>query len=71
MTDRYHSLTVVLERDTREEDAQGLIAAISMLKGVLTVGGNVASPESYMAQERVRIDLGKQILDIVYPKTKY
>lgn len=32
MTDRIHSLTVTLERDMREDDAQALIDAIRMIK---------------------------------------
>lgn len=35
MTDRYHTLTVVLERDMRDDDAAALIAAIGQLRGVI------------------------------------
>lgn len=37
MTDRYMALTVVLERDLREDDAAGLITALQQLKGVVDV----------------------------------
>lgn len=42
MTDRFNALTVVLEKDIREDDAQALLSAIGQLRGVLTVSGNVA-----------------------------
>jgi hypothetical protein len=34
MTDRYNSLTVVLDRDIREDDAEHILNAIRMIKGV-------------------------------------
>jgi hypothetical protein len=37
MTDRYMALTVVLERDLRDDDAAALITALKQLKGVIDV----------------------------------
>ena len=34
MTDRFKGLTVVLDRDIREDDAEYIIKTISMIKGV-------------------------------------
>jgi hypothetical protein len=68
MTDRYHSLTVILERDIREDDAQPLIGAIQMLRGVLSVQPHVANLETEMAQQRANQQLGAKLLDILYPK---
>lgn len=68
MTDRYNYLTVALERDIRSDDAEGLINAIRMLRGVLDVSPNIAGSDSWMAEERARHDLGGKLLDIVYPK---
>ena len=68
MSDRFHSLTVVLEKDMRDDDAKSLIQAIKQLRGVINVTGNVANIESHMAEERARHELSKQILDILYPK---
>lgn len=58
MTDRYHSLTVVLDKDTRDDDAAPLIAAILQLRGVVGVEGNVADPSSYVHQLRAQAQLG-------------
>lgn len=38
MTDRFHTLTVVLEHDMRDDDAQALISAIGQLRGRRCLG---------------------------------
>lgn len=68
MTDRFHSLTVVLESNVRKDDAASLISAIEHLRGVLSVSGNVADTASWMAEERAKRELGQKILAVVYPK---
>lgn len=69
MTDRIHSLTVVLDKDYRDDDVQAIVAAIKMVRGVLTVGLNVADHNDYMARERARAELQIQIRDILWPRT--
>lgn len=54
MTDRLHSLTVVLEEDLRVDDAELLIAAIGMMRGVLSVSPNVSDTRDLVAQMRAR-----------------
>lgn len=71
MTDRYYSLTVVLEKDYRDDDAESILNAIKMIKGVLDVKGNISDPSTWMAEERARRDLGKRLLDIVFPKVDH
>lgn len=68
MTDRYNALTVVLEKDIRDDDAEALLAAIRQLRGVLSVSGNVADLDSHLAQERARHDLGEKLWRVLYPK---
>lgn len=68
MTDRFNALTVVLEHDIREEDAQALINAIRLLYGVIEVKGNVADPLQIVCDTRARRKLGEELLAIVYPK---
>ena len=70
MTDRYHSLTVVLEKDIRDDDAQSIINAIKMVKGVLSVKPHVSDFTSLMAEDRARRDLEEKILQVIYPKMK-
>lgn len=68
MTDRYHSLVVVLDENTRNDDAQALISAIRQLRGVISVKGNVVDSETYMAEERARQKLLTKILSILREK---
>jgi len=68
MTARYNALTVVLEKDIRDDDAEPLMNAIRMLRGVADVSGNVASIESYTAEVRARSELVKKLFDVVYGK---
>lgn len=69
MTDRYNFLTVALEKNIRSDDAQRLIDAIGMLRGVLKVEPNVADGSTYTAEMRVRNELGEKLFAILYPKS--
>jgi len=66
--DRVNALIVVLENDMRLDDVEPLIAAIKMMKKVVSVTPNVASVESLIAYSRVRYELGKKLVDVLYPK---
>lgn len=58
MTVRYHSLTVALETNMRDDAAELLIAAILQLRGVVGVEGNVADPSSFVHEVRTHAKLG-------------
>lgn len=69
MTDRIHSITVVLAADIREDDAQILIDAMKQFKGVLSAEGNVSDQLcNYVVESRVRNELTQALLQVVYPK---
>lgn len=68
MTDRLYALTVVLEADMREDDAQALISAIGQLRGVLSVTGEISDASVHAAQERARRELGQKLWDVIHPK---
>lgn len=65
MTDRYNALTVVLDRDIREDDAEMLINAIRMLRGVLTVDPHVADIGDHVAAARVKRDLTEKLYTVM------
>lgn len=67
MTNRVNALTVVLENDIREDDAQALIAAIKQLRGVLSVDANITDLAAHVAGERARHELGQKLMAILYP----
>ncbi len=65
MTAHLKGLTVCFEDDIREDDAQAVIAAIKMVKGVADVVPLVSSPQDWLARVRVRGELSNQILDVL------
>lgn len=65
MTDRIHSLLIVLEKDIRDDDVQGLANAISQLRGVAGVKMNVADIESQMAETRAKEALRKKLWEVL------
>ena len=69
MTDRYNYLTVALEHDIRDDDAQSLITAIRQLRGVANVEPNVGDGTAWTAEERVRRELSEKLWAVLYPKT--
>jgi hypothetical protein len=71
MTERFNTLTVVLEKNIREDEADGLLNAIRMIRGVLSVEGNVADSESFMAESRARHDIGRKVMAVLYPRDDF
>lgn len=65
MTDRYHALTVVLENNIREDDAQPLIIAIKMLRGVLSVEPHLSNIDVHVAEDRARHKLISEMWKIL------
>lgn len=57
MTDRLKGLVVTFENDTREDDAQGIINAIYMVKGVVNVSEVISDPGSQVDRERIKYEL--------------
>jgi len=65
MTDRFYALTVALEKDTRDDDAERIIHAIKMIKGVLDVKGNISNPDVWMSEERAKQELKIKIYNLL------
>ena len=61
MSDHTIVLTVVLDQNYRVDDAQNIMDAIKMIKGILSVKANVANIEAYLAYTRARMDLEKRL----------
>lgn len=61
MADRFSALTVILDRDMRDDDAAPLIAAINQFCGVQQVVPVVSDPLSLAAESRARADLGARL----------
>lgn len=70
MTDRFNSLTVVLAKDIRDDDAEPIMKAIGLIKGVISVKGRVVASADYVAQQRVRHELSEKLWAVLYPKNE-
>jgi hypothetical protein len=68
MTTRLKGVLVTFEDDIREDDAEAMIGAIRMVKGVLTVAPVPASFEDDMARDRVRAEFRDKLIDMFWPK---
>lgn len=68
MTNRIHALTVVLEENVREDDAQEIINAIGMIRRVLEVKAHVTDVAQYTSDVRARHELGMKLADVIWPK---
>lgn len=67
MTDRINTLCVVLEKPIRVDDAEDIITAIEMIRGVTKVEANIANPETYAADIRARRELGDKLWSVLFP----
>ena len=58
MTDRVSYLTIALEADTRTDDVEALVAAISQLRGVLSVRHGIpVDGNEWASRVRIRQEL--------------
>lgn len=57
MTDSFNALTVSLSRDIRDDDAEVIINAIKMIRGVEDVTGNIVDHDSYVVESRYKSKL--------------
>jgi len=70
MTDRWNGFIVTLDRNLREDDAQPIMEAIQMLKGVQHVEPSVASPISTDVMEmqvraKLALEMGNLARDVL------
>lgn len=71
MTDRYNALTVILDRDIRDDDAAHLLNAIKMLRGVLRVEPHIANNlDAAVAEMRVRNELVEKLIEVLRPPSR-
>lgn len=68
MTQRINALTVVLEKDIREDDIELITNAIRMIKYVLSVDTNVSDINSHIAYQRARYDIQDKLVEALKEK---
>ena len=67
MSDRLNSLTVVLEKEMKTEDAELIINAIKMIRGVANIIPGKATSEGQIAREMARLDLIEKVYKLLNP----
>lgn len=67
MTDRLKGLIVTFRPVVRDDDAEGIIAAIKLLPHVLSVKGFVNEWADDMAEQRARADIAEKLFKTIYP----
>lgn len=65
MTDRYVTFTVMLDKPTRDDDAEPILAAIRMIKGVAKVVPEVADPMVEWAKDAARRELIRELWEVL------
>ncbi len=65
MTDRYKGFLVTLDKEIRDEDAENIVNALKMVKGVHSVKPYIKGMEDHMMYEKAKSDMGHKILDFV------
>lgn len=65
MTDRVQGYVVILDENMREDDAEAVVQALRMVRGVLDVQPVPATIETHVAEERARLKLLQQLWDFL------
>ena len=66
MTDRINALTVILDKDYRDDDIKTITEAVGMIKGVLKVKKHVADSLSQQTAEiRLKTKLFEEICKLL------
>jgi len=66
MTDRFRVLNVLLDKEYRDDDAECVIEAIRMIKGVIDVVGLVVDPNFRLEIEIARNELVEKLWDVLH-----
>jgi hypothetical protein len=61
VTDRFKGVTVTFDRDIRDDDAEYIINAIRMIKGIIDVTPSVTNFDDYMNRARIRHEIEDKI----------
>lgn len=69
MTDRVHSLLVVLDHDVREDDIDNFVAVLAHMRGVAGVEKCVSDPGTLMAEVRADQVWRKRLIDLLNQKS--
>lgn len=61
MTDRFKGFLVTLDKEIRDDDAEPILTALKMVKGVFSVKPYVNGAEDWMMYEKGKHDAGMEM----------
>ena len=67
MTDRHAGYVVTLQRPVREDDAETILTAIRMIKGVIAVDPVGDDPGLWCARSQVDMEWREKLRALMYP----
>ena len=65
MTERLKGVYVAFDKDIREDDAEYIINAIKMIKGVKNVEGILTSPDDWIVRSRVNNEVREKLYKVI------
>lgn len=65
MTDRIRHITITLERDTRDDDVEPILAALRMVRGVAIVTPHVVTGDAYLARVSATADIRGKLHELI------
>ncbi len=65
MTDRYKGFLITLDREFRDDDAEPIINALKMIRGVHSVQPYVKNMEDYMSEVKAFSDAGLKMIEFI------
>jgi len=65
MTDRLKGFIVTLDGDIREDDAETIKNAISMIKGVVAVSGSVVDSDDYFNRSKINSEVRQKLYNLI------
>jgi hypothetical protein len=66
MTDRHAGYIITLDKDVREDDAEFVLNAIRMIKGVTAVDPIVSDNRLHMAELRAKTEIREKLFKVLY-----
>jgi hypothetical protein len=70
MTDRFKGFLITLDKEIREDDAESIINALKMVKGVFQVKSYVSGAEDWMMYEKGVWDTRIKMMDHLNKKVE-
>jgi hypothetical protein len=65
MTDHHTAYIITLDKDIKEDDAEILMSALMMIKGVISVSPVISDIQSHVAEQRANLKLKDKLINLI------